>query len=70
MALDAYGHALAAAGAASIGLLEAFEKVQRRVHPPLLPALRETLAPLRDRQAEALARFRAATRAGGVGRVS
>ena len=60
MALDAYGHALAAAGAASIGLLEAFEKVQRRVHPPLLPALRETLAPLRDRQAEALARFREA----------
>lgn len=61
MALDAYGHALAAAGAASIGLLEAFEKVQRRVHPPLLPALRETLTPLRDRQAEALARFREAT---------
>ena len=61
MALDAYGHALAAAGAATIGLLEAFEKVQRRVHPPLLPALRETLAPLRDRQAEALARFREAT---------
>jgi len=61
VALDAYGHALAAAGAASIGLLEAFEKVQRRVHPPQLPALRESLAPLRDRQAEALARFREAT---------
>jgi phospholipase/carboxylesterase len=60
VALDAYGHALAAVGAASIGLLEAFEKVQRRVHPPLLPALRETLVPMRDRQAEALARFREA----------
>lgn len=61
MALDAYGQALAAAGAATIGLLEAFEKVQRRVHPPQLPALRETLSPLRDRQAETLARFREAT---------
>jgi phospholipase/carboxylesterase len=67
MALDAYGHALAAAGAATIGLLEAFETVQRRVHPPLLPALRETLAPLRDRQAEALARFRAARVPDGLG---
>ena len=61
MALDAYGQALAATGAATIGLLEAFERVQRRVHPPQLPALRETLSPLRDRQAEALARFREAT---------
>ena len=60
MALDAYGNALAAAGAASVALLEAFEKVQRRLHPPLLPALRETLAPLRDRHAQALARFREA----------
>jgi phospholipase/carboxylesterase len=54
---DAYRSALAAVGVATLGLLEAFEKVQRRVHPPLLPALREKLAPLRERQAEALARF-------------
>jgi phospholipase/carboxylesterase len=61
VALDDYGHALAAAGAASIALLEAFERVQRRVHPPLLPALRETLAPLRDRHAQALDRLREAS---------
>jgi phospholipase/carboxylesterase len=60
LALDAYGPALAGAGAATLSLLEALEKVQRRMHPPLLPALRESLAPLRDRQAEALARFREA----------
>jgi phospholipase/carboxylesterase len=60
VALDTYGSALAAAGAATVSLLEAFEKVQRRLHPPVLPALRETLAPLRDRQAAALARFREA----------
>ena len=67
MALDAYGQALAAAGAASIGLLEAMERVQRRVHPPLLPALRDTLAPIRDRQAEALARFLDAAVPEGLG---
>jgi phospholipase/carboxylesterase len=57
---DAYGHALAGAGAATLGVLEAMEKVQRRVHPPRLAALREAVAPLRDRQQEALARFREA----------
>ena len=60
LALDAYGHALAAVGAATLGLLEAFEKVQRRVHPPAILALRETLTPLRNRQHDALARFGAA----------
>jgi phospholipase/carboxylesterase len=60
VALDDYGSALAAAGAATVALLEAFEKVQRRLHPPVLPALRETLAPLRDRQVAALERFREA----------
>jgi len=60
VALDAYGNALAAVGAATLALLEAFEGVQRRVHPPRMLSLRETLTPLRDRQADALARFQAA----------
>jgi len=59
LALDAYGQSLAGIGASTLALLEAFEAVQRRLHPPAIPALREKLAPLRDRQAAALARFRA-----------
>ncbi len=34
--------------------------MQRRLHPPSIPSLREKLAPLRDRQREALADYRSA----------
>jgi len=60
VALDAWGEALAGIGAATLSLLEAFEFVQRRLHPPAIASLRERIAPLRDRQQQALASFRAA----------
>jgi phospholipase/carboxylesterase len=58
LALDAYGQALAAVGASTLALLDAFETLQRRIHPPRIASLREQLAPLRDHQTDALARFR------------
>lgn len=60
MALDAYGEVLARLGASTLALLDAFELVQRRLHPPAIASLREKLVPLRDRQQQALAVFRAA----------
>ncbi len=44
---------MARAGAASLGALEALEAVARRLHPPQLSALREGLAPLATRAADA-----------------
>jgi phospholipase/carboxylesterase len=58
VALDAFGQALSAVGASTLALLDAFESVQRRLHPPAIPALREQVAALRDRQQAALASFR------------
>ena len=48
-------------GPALLGMLVAFEKIQRELHPPRLPALRESAAPARDRLAEALSRASAQT---------
>lgn len=45
--------AVAQAGAASLGALEALEAVARRLHPPELPGLRERLEPLAARVADA-----------------
>lgn len=45
--------AVAQAGAASLGALEALEAVARRLHPPELPVLREGLLPLAARVADA-----------------
>ena len=59
---QAYGEAVARAGAAALAVLGALEAAQRRLHPPDLPALRAGLAPLaaRSREAgEALARIHA-----------
>jgi phospholipase/carboxylesterase len=50
----AYASALTQLGAATLGVLQGFEVVQRRLHPPLLPGLREALAPLRERLDQAL----------------
>jgi phospholipase/carboxylesterase len=67
LALDQYTQALAAAGAATLGLLEAMEQAQRRVHPPLLPALRDRLVPARERADAALGPLLAADVPEGLG---
>jgi phospholipase/carboxylesterase len=57
---DAYAEALAGAGAATLGALQALEAALRRLHPPRIPALRSQLGPLRDRLEDALEAFAAA----------
>ncbi|MDJ0869294.1 MAG: phospholipase [Myxococcota bacterium] len=57
---EAYAQRLAAVGAQTLGTLEAFETVQRRLHPPLLGRLRQGLALARDRLEEAVEAFREA----------
>ena len=61
-----YGQALAAVGAASLAALRALEAVLRRLHPPGLPQLREHLAPVRDRLADALDAYRSAVVPAGL----
>ncbi len=61
-----YGQALAAVGAASLAALRALEAVLRRLHPPGLPQLRERLAPVRDRLADALDAYRSAAVPAGL----
>lgn len=48
-------------GPALLGMLVVFEKIQRELHPPRLPGLRQSAAPARDRLAEALSRASART---------
>jgi phospholipase/carboxylesterase len=50
----AFATAITQLGAATLGTLQAFEVVQRRLHPPLLPGLRQALVPLRERLDRAL----------------
>lgn len=55
-----YGRALSAVGGASLAGLQGLEWVQRRLHPPDAPHLRQQLGPVRDRLAEAQEAFGAA----------
>ncbi len=57
---DDYARVLSDLGSGTLGGLEAFEATLRRLHPPAFEALRERLAPARDRLATALPGFRAA----------
>ena len=45
-------------GAATLGMLQGFELLQRRLHPPAIPGLRGALEPLRERLAAALVEAR------------
>ena len=58
---EAYGHALAAVSAATLAALHGLEAGFRRLHPPLVPALREKLSPTRARLARDLEAFHATT---------
>lgn len=55
---DDYARALAGVGAATLAALQLLEEAFRRLHPPLLGALRERLAPARSRLDAALEQFR------------
>jgi phospholipase/carboxylesterase len=46
---DGYAEALAGLGAATLTALQAVEAALRRLHPPLLPRLREQLRPVEER---------------------
>lgn len=54
-----YAQALAATGGAVLGALHGLDWIQRRLHPPDLPRLRQSLAPLRERLERARDAFRA-----------
>jgi phospholipase/carboxylesterase len=56
----AYARALAEAGGAALAALQGLEWAQRRLHPPILPRLRQQLGPVRDRLEGALEDFAAA----------
>ena len=58
---DSYGRTLAGVSAATLAGLHGLEAGFRRLHPPLVPALREKLAPARARLARDLAAFRTST---------
>jgi len=58
---EAYGRALAGVSAATLAGLHALEAGFRRLHPPLVPGLRQKLAPARERLAHDLEAFRATT---------
>jgi phospholipase/carboxylesterase len=55
--LEAAGHL----APALLGMLVVFDRIQRQLHPPRLPDLREIAAPVRDRLASALERAAALT---------
>lgn len=55
-----YGRALAGVSAATLAGLQGLETGFRRLHPPLIPALREKLAPARERLHTDLETFRTA----------
>jgi phospholipase/carboxylesterase len=63
---EAYGRSLAAVGAASLAALQGLETAQRRLHPPLIPRLRQALGPARDRLEEALDAFPASAAPAGL----
>ncbi len=50
----AFAAAVTRLGASVLATLEAFEIVQRRLHPPAIPGLRQALQPLRERLEPAL----------------
>jgi phospholipase/carboxylesterase len=66
-ARDRFLEALGALGPALLGALSALEAARRRLHPPALRALRQSLGAPRDRLEEALACFRAAPAPGELG---
>jgi phospholipase/carboxylesterase len=49
-----FAAAVTSLGTATLGCLQAFELVQRRLHPPALPGLRQGFGPIRDRLDRAL----------------
>lgn len=53
----AYRSAVARAGGAALAALQGLEVAERRLHPPLVPRLRQALGPVRDRLEEALDAF-------------
>jgi phospholipase/carboxylesterase len=55
---DAYLERLTPVGVRTLGVLSALEAAQRRLHPPVLPELKQRLTPARDQLADALAGFR------------
>ena len=55
--VEGYIENLTPVGIRSLAVLSALEAAQRRLHPPLLPELKERLAPVRDELAEALSTF-------------
>ncbi len=54
---DEYAQALTGVGSASLSTLALFEAVQRRLHPPSIPALREKVEPARTGLTHALETF-------------
>ena len=56
---EPFQQALAQLGSALLNALAAFEQVRRRLHPPVIGALREALEPIRERLRAALTAFRA-----------
>lgn len=53
-----YGERMAALAGPVLQTLEAFDTVRRQLHPPVLPALRNALGPLRERFDEAFEAYR------------
>lgn len=53
-------------GAATLAVLQAFEVLQRRLHPPAIPGLRAALSPLRQRLEAALGEARSAAAPEGL----
>ena len=51
---DSFATTVTRLGAATLGMLQAFEILQRRLHPPAIAGLREALRPLRERLRRAL----------------
>jgi phospholipase/carboxylesterase len=57
--VERYIESLTPVGVRALGVLSALEAAQRRLHPPILPELKQRLTPARDQLAEALGTFRA-----------
>jgi phospholipase/carboxylesterase len=55
---EIWARALSRLGAATLGALQGLETAQRRLHPPVIPRLRQGLGVARDRLEEALEAFR------------
>jgi phospholipase/carboxylesterase len=58
-AVEQYIESLTPIGIRTLTVLSGLEAAQRKLHPPLIPALRERLAPHRDALSESLADFAA-----------